>query len=81
MSPAELIAKIGELGGRLYLDDGELRLKAPKGALSEELRAELAANKQGLIEFIQAAQAADSSGDTSIPSSISDFASSGEASP
>jgi amino acid adenylation domain-containing protein len=66
MSPAELIAKINQLGGRLYLDDGELRLKAPKGSLDDELRAELKRQKQGLIEFLLAAQSASSKSDIAI---------------
>ena len=59
MRAAELITKISELGGRLYLDAGELRLKAPKGALTDELRAELALKKQELIDFLTAAQSAE----------------------
>ncbi|MCP4277204.1 MAG: amino acid adenylation domain-containing protein [Gammaproteobacteria bacterium] len=57
MSPAELIAKISDLGGRLYLDNDELRLQAPKGSLSDELRAELKIQKQDIIAFLLAAQA------------------------
>ncbi|MEJ2140408.1 MAG: condensation domain-containing protein [Gammaproteobacteria bacterium] len=59
MSAAELITKISELGGRLYLDAGELRLKAPKGALNDELRTELKLKKQDLIDFLTAAQSAE----------------------
>jgi hypothetical protein len=54
MTPAELIAKISDLGGRLYLDNGELRLQAPKGSLSDELRSELKEQKQNLIDFLLA---------------------------
>jgi hypothetical protein len=56
MTQAELIAKISDLGGRLYLDNGELRLQAPKGSLSDELRGELKEQKQNLIDFLLAVQ-------------------------
>jgi len=66
MTPAELITRISDLGGRLYLEEGELRLKAPKGILTDELRGELKAKKQDLIDFLAAAQSSTSKPETRI---------------
>lgn len=66
MTPADLIARIGELGGRLYLDEGELRLKAPKGALSDELRTQLREQKAAIITFLQLAQTSSAQTQTTI---------------
>ena len=50
----QLIGKLGAAGIRLWLDDeGQLRFRAPKGAMTEALKAELVANKQALISFLQ----------------------------
>ena len=66
MTPTEIITAIGKLGGRLYLDTGELRLKAPKGALSDELRSELKEQKQALTEFLTTAQSTSKNSATAI---------------
>ena len=66
MTPAGLITRISELGGRIYLDAGELRLRAPKGSLSDELRTQITAQKQGLIDFLTAAESSASKAETVI---------------
>ncbi|MGI9291061.1 MAG: condensation domain-containing protein, partial [Gammaproteobacteria bacterium] len=66
MKAAELITRVSQLGGRLYLDGGELRLKAPKGSLDEELREQLKEQKAAIIDFLHAAQASDLSAEPEI---------------
>jgi len=61
MSVATLITKLHDLGVRVRLDGGELKIKAPKGVLTKELQLELKASKADIIEFLSAAQSGDSS--------------------
>lgn len=52
--PAALLAYARRLDVRLWLDaQGQLRYSAPKGVMSDELRARLALNRQGVIEAIE----------------------------
>ena len=44
-----LIEQLSALGVRLSAEDGELRVRAPRGALTSELRIRLAAQKAQLI--------------------------------
>mgnify|MGYP001210827864 FL=1 len=53
MSTKELISCLREAGIKLYLDNGELRFQAPKGALTPELRDKLVENKGEVIAFLR----------------------------
>ena len=52
MTSAQLIQKLGRFGIKLWLDDGQLKFKAPKGALTPDLKAELIENKGAVIKFL-----------------------------
>ena len=58
MSAAALINKLHDLGVRVRLVDGDLKIKAPKGALTKELQLEIKASKKDLIEFLSTAGSA-----------------------
>lgn len=61
----QLIGQLGAAGIRLWLDDdNQLRFKAPKGALTAELKAALIAQKQEVIDFLMESSGQDS--DSSI---------------
>ncbi len=49
MSAIELMYELQKLEANLFLVDGELQLKAPKGALSQELLQKIRENKEDLI--------------------------------
>ncbi len=49
MSGAELLGRLHGLGVRVWRDGAELRLSAPRGVLSDALKAELAARKPELL--------------------------------
>ena len=46
MSALELIGRLRTAGIRLSVQDGKIRLKAEKGALTDELRQAITAQKQ-----------------------------------
>lgn len=48
-----LINKVFSKGIKLWEDDNQLKMKAPKGSLTNELREELVENKQEIIAFLQ----------------------------
>jgi len=48
-----LLTELRERGVRLWLDDGQLRFEAPKGALSGTLLAEVRERKVEVVEFLQ----------------------------
>ena len=52
MTALELIARLKERGIRIAARDGELELDAPKGALDDELRAELVRSKPELLRLL-----------------------------
>ncbi len=52
MPVIELLAELNKLGIRLWLEEEQLRFKAPKGALTGELREELVGRKEEIIKFI-----------------------------
>lgn len=52
MNTTALLAKLRHLDIRLWIENGKLRFSAPKGALSEELKAEIAAQKNNIISFL-----------------------------
>ncbi len=56
MTVVQLIAKLGAVGIKLWLDDEkQLRFKAPKGALTADLKAELIHHKEAVIQFLSEA--------------------------
>jgi len=48
----DLLARLKERDIRLWLEDGQLRYDAPKGALTAALREELVRSKAALVEFL-----------------------------
>jgi hypothetical protein len=57
MTTAKLIATLGAAGVQLWLDEeGQLRFKAPKGALTPELKQALVDAKQEVIDFLKTTQ-------------------------
>ena len=46
------LEKYSNQGIELYLEDGKLKFKASKGKMTPQLKAELIANKQSLIEYL-----------------------------
>ena len=52
MSALDLIARLRAAGIRLSVQEGKIRLKAEKGALTEELKQEIAASKQDIIALL-----------------------------
>ncbi|MBL4607128.1 MAG: amino acid adenylation domain-containing protein, partial [Pseudomonadales bacterium] len=53
MTVYQLLTKLGEAGIKLWVESGELRFRAPKGALTPELRDQVVAQKPELIKFLQ----------------------------
>jgi amino acid adenylation domain-containing protein len=53
MTVLDLIARLGSAGIRLWLEDDQLKFKAPKGALTPELRDALVAMKPQVIDFLR----------------------------
>jgi amino acid adenylation domain-containing protein len=49
----QLLRAVHDRGIRLWLDAGQLRYKAPRGALTDTLRAELAQHKSEIIAFLR----------------------------
>ena len=58
MTTPELIAKVRDRNIELWVEGDKLRFNAPRGALTNELKAELIANKAELVRFLSAARAA-----------------------
>ncbi len=58
MSIAVLVSRLADRGVRLYLDGGDLRFRAPAGALSDEDKARLRARKSELLAYLAARDAA-----------------------
>lgn len=52
MTVFELITQLGSKGIKLWLDNGQLKFKAPKGALTPDLKAELVEKKEEVIQFL-----------------------------
>ena len=67
MSVYELMAKLGAAGIKLWVDDGQLKFKAPKGALTPDLKAELVENKAAVIEFLVQANSDSNQESSGIP--------------
>ncbi|MBN1238807.1 MAG: AMP-binding protein, partial [Gammaproteobacteria bacterium] len=58
MSAAALIRRLRERDIRLWTDGAKLRYSAPEGAMTEEIRAEVAKHRAELLAFLAAAEAA-----------------------
>ncbi len=50
---AQLIAQLQSVGAKLWLKDGKLGADAPKGAITAQMRQEIASRKAEIIEFLQ----------------------------
>jgi amino acid adenylation domain-containing protein len=53
MSATQLITKLSSLGINIWLENYNLRYKAPHGALTADLKHEIIANKEALIVFLK----------------------------
>ena len=53
MTVAQLLQRLSDSSVRLYLEDDTLRFRAPKGALTKELRQEIAGLKNEIIEALK----------------------------
>jgi hypothetical protein len=53
MTCTELVAKLHGSGARVSLDNGRVRISAPKGSLGEELLRELSARKEELRSWLE----------------------------
>ncbi|TAK60290.1 non-ribosomal peptide synthetase [Methylobacter sp.] len=56
MSLQGLMQKLADNRVEVWLEDGKLRYRAPKQSMTEALMAELKANKQALIDYLEAQQ-------------------------
>jgi amino acid adenylation domain-containing protein len=54
MNTADFIARLNSLDIRLTVEDNRLRLNAPKGVLTPELRDELSGRKEEILAYLQA---------------------------
>ena len=63
MTVFELISRLGAAGIKLWVEDGLLKFKAPKGALTPELKDALVACKQDVIDFISGTRISGGDGD------------------
>ncbi|OPX42337.1 linear gramicidin synthase subunit B [Ruminiclostridium hungatei] len=54
MSITVFLAELQKMDIRLWLEEGRLRYSAPEGALTEEVRKEILARRQDIIDFLQA---------------------------
>ena len=55
MRPFELLSQLRSLGVEVWAEGDRLRYKAPKGALTPELRAELVGYKADILAFLHKA--------------------------
>lgn len=53
MTVTDLLHELGALGIELFLDDKDLRFRGPKGALTDELRRQIANRREGLIRQLR----------------------------
>src|SRR6476620_8636423 len=64
MNLNQFLAELAQRGVKLWAEDGQLRYRAPKGALTPELRDELVLHK---VELVKLLQKKSNASDTSIP--------------
>ena len=50
----DLLAQLGALGGRISVEDGRLKVNAPKGALNDHLKAGIASQRENIIARLHA---------------------------
>src|SRR5436190_11425205 len=62
MSCVELLVELKNRGARLWLEEGRLRVAAPQGVLTEELRSELKEHRDELRKLLQRQNGAHKSG-------------------
>ncbi len=55
MTIVDLLSQLREAGIQLTLDGDKLKIKAPQGALTDELKEQLKQNKEAIIAFLQGA--------------------------
>jgi amino acid adenylation domain-containing protein len=67
MSVDELLGRLAEKGVDLWVEQDNLRFRAPKGALGDELRAEIAAVKPELLARLRASAGSDARAAASSP--------------
>ncbi|RLT97982.1 non-ribosomal peptide synthetase [Ketobacter sp.] len=67
MTVYELMAKLGAAGIKLWVEDGQLKFKAPKGALTADLKQHLVAQKAAVIAFLSETRIGESGGESQIP--------------
>src|SRR5690242_19935625 len=53
MSCVELLVELRKLGARVWLEEDRLRLSAPRGVLTEEIRQELKSHRDELLEWLK----------------------------
>ena len=63
----QLVSHLQGLGVRLFMENDQLRVKAPKGTMTPELVAALKAKKPEVIEFLQTAHQAKAKPSEIIP--------------
>lgn len=56
MSIVEFLLKLRNCGVKLKVDGDSLRIQAPKGAVTEELKGEILKRKAEIIEFLKKAE-------------------------
>ena len=67
MTVYELMAKLGAAGIKLWVEEGQLKFKAPKGALTPDLKQNLIDNKQAVIAFLSETKVGAAGGESDIP--------------
>ena len=67
MNLNQLLAIFSELGIKIWEEDGKLRLRAPKGALTPQLKTQLEVHKEKLLAYFKQAQSATTNRYYSIP--------------
>ncbi|GHG98886.1 non-ribosomal peptide synthetase [Streptomyces lanatus] len=53
MSAAELVSELAAVGVELWEEDGRIRFRAPQGALTEELRERLRADRDAVLVYLR----------------------------
>ena len=67
MSTRDLVIRLSKLGVKLIVENNELRVTAPKGALTKTLREEISQAKVELIELVKAGIGAQQAQTRTIP--------------
>ena len=58
-SAISLLAALKDIGCRVWVEDGELRVRAPKAGITEELKKRLKANREKILAHLDSLQAQD----------------------